>query len=159
VGFDQQTRRKVYALPFRPYPGLTVWCRKPGFTALEDLTDAVLALGDDLAGERLPSPERVRWWGVLHRAFAASLVGWDLLDGGHAVPATEDGVLAQDPGFLLAVSRAWYYAVVLRDEQTDEIARADPEPPDIPDVDEIDELESRLADIPVTVHEPEPVPA
>jgi hypothetical protein len=156
MSFDQDRRRRTYELPFRPYPGLTVWVRKPSFAALESLTDAVAHLGEDLSGDRLATPEKLRWWGVLFRAFAASLVGWDLIDRGVAVPATVDGVLAQDHPFLMALSHAWYYAVVLRSE--DEPAQPDtppaPEPPD-----DVDEIEAQLADIPVTVTEPDLVSA
>jgi len=155
MSFDQDRRRRIYELPFRPYPGLTVWVRKPSFAALESLTDAVAHLGEDLSGDRLATPEKLRWWGVLFRSFAASLVGWNLIDRGAAVPATVDGVLAQDHEFLMAVSHAWYYAVVLRTETPPQPDAPAPEPPD----DDVDDLEAQLADIPVTVAEPDLVPA
>lgn len=122
MGYDQNERRRTYELNIRPYPGLTVRVRKPGFAALERLTSAVLVLGDDLEGAGLPAPDRLKAWGQLYRAFAASLVGWTLFDGVRPVPATAAGVLAQDPGFLLELARTWYHAVVLRPADVDNTA-------------------------------------
>lgn len=134
MGYDQNERRRTFELNIRPYPGLTVRVRKPGFAALERLTSAVLVLGDDLEGAGLPAPDRLKAWGQLHRAFAASLVGWSLLDGVRPVPATTAGVLAQDPGFLLELARTWYHAVVLRPADVDAPAEADPDTADLPSV-------------------------
>lgn len=153
MGFDQQDRRKTYELSFKPYPGLTVWCRKPGFQALEELATALAALGDDLAGEELATDgERIRWWGVLFRAFARSLLRWNLLDGRVAVPVTD--ALEQDHEFLLALARTWYMVVVLNQEVGEPTAA-----PRHPGADE--ELraavlrERQLAEIAVIDHDPE----
>lgn len=160
MAFDQTRRRKTYELTMRPYPGLTVWCRKPGFTALEELSGALLALGDDFDGPRLVSSDRVRWWGVLFRAFARSLLAWNLVDDGRPVPATEAGVLAQDPEFLLALARTWYWTVVMHTEQPEppaESTREDDTDDRTDETDEAAELEAHLADIPITINDtPEP---
>ena len=153
MAFDQTSRRKTYALTFRPYPGLTVWCRKPGFAALEDLTAAVLALGDEFDGERMSGEERVRWWGVLFRALERSVSDWNLTDGGRTVPVA--GLLDQDHEFLLALARTWYAIVVLHRET----APAAPEAEE-PEQDDAAKREARLADIPVrVVDDDEPVSA
>jgi hypothetical protein len=153
VGFDQASRRKLYNLTFRPFPGLLVRCRKPGMRALELLTEVVTPLGDDFEGTGMSSPERVRHWGALFEAFARSLVGWDLTTDGTPVPATIDGVFDQDSDFLLQVSRAWYYAVVLHQEiaepataVADQTDGPQADPPD----DDAAEREQLLAYIPVT---------
>lgn len=163
MGYDQDARRQVYELKFRPYPGLVVRCRKPGFEALELLTDAVLTLGDDLAGDGLAAVERIGAWSKLYQAFAGSLVSWNLTDRGHPVPATEQGVFAQDQAFLLELARSWYVIVVLRDETpAPRPASSDDEPTtsNIPGrADKEQELEHILADIPVRVNDPAPQPA
>jgi hypothetical protein len=115
VSFDQDRRRTVYPLRFREYGGLLVRLRKPGWSAMLKLTDAVLVLGDDLEGPGLPASGKITAWTQLFEAFADSLIGWDLLDRGHAVPATVDGVLAQDFHFLLALARTWYVVVIAPD--------------------------------------------
>lgn len=156
VGFDQAGRRMTYALTFRPYPGLTVWCRKPGYAALEDLTDAVIHLGEDFAGDRIAGDDRVRWWGALFRALRRSVVDWNLTDHGRSVPVAD--LLDQDPDFLLALARTWYAVVVLRDEA----AATAPEVDDTadPEEDDVEDLEHQLADLPVRIVElPDDVPA
>lgn len=110
MSFDQDSRRRTYELPFRPYPGLTVWVRKPSFAALESLTDAVAHLGEDLSGDRLATPEKLRWWGVLFRSFAASLVGWNLIDRGAAVPAII-GHLGPVSGAQVTTMPTWDHSV------------------------------------------------
>lgn len=150
MGFDQDVRRRVFELKFKPYPGLIVWCRKPGYAALAKLSDAVLSLGNDLTGTRLAGPDKLAWWGVLFKAFAKSLVAWNLTDGGRAVPATKRAVLDQDAAFLLAVVRTWYMVVVPHQEQPDTEETLDSA---TPDDDETAEREARLAGLPVTVSE------
>lgn len=144
MAFDQGTRRRVFELDFKPYPGLVVRCRKPGFTALLQLSDAVLELGDDLSGDGLTGVAKLAAWDKLFRAFAKSLVSWTLLDRGHAVPATRKGVLDQDIEFLLALVRTWYVVVVPHQP----VREAPPAPVAAPSEPEIDE--ARLADLPVT---------
>lgn len=117
MSFDQDRRRTVYPLRFREYGGLLVRLRKPGWSAMLKLTDAVLVLGDDLEGPGLPASGKVAAWTQLFEAFADSLIGWDLLDRGRAVPATVDGVLAQDFHFLLALARTWYIVVVQAEDR------------------------------------------
>lgn len=158
MGYDQENRRKLYELTFRPFPGLLVRCRKPGFAAFELLSDAVLALGDDFAGRGLAGEEQIYWWGKLFRAFARSLVAWNLSDRGRAVPATKRGVLDQDHDFLLQVVRSWYYTVVLHQEVAEPAASSAPVAAPEPEP-EVDEAERLLATIPVGDVEPEPVPA
>lgn len=139
MSFDQDRRRKVYPLRFREYGGLLVQLRKPGWSAMLKLTDAVLMLGDDLEGPGLPASGKVAAWTQLFEAFADSLVSWDLLDRGHAVPATQDGVLSQDFHFLLALARTWYMVVVQASEQDDtpeETGQQDAPEPAEPEFDE-----------------------
>lgn len=128
MSYDQDQRRKTYGLEMLPFPGLTIDMRKPGFLALEALTRAVLVLGGDFAGERLSPTERIDAWGDLFTAFADSLVAWDLTDRGRAVPPTRDGVLSQDPQFLLELARTWYAIVVLdpMDSRREEIGEPEP---------------------------------
>lgn len=152
MAFDQGSRRRVYELDFRPYPGLIVRCRKPSFGALDKLTDAVLTLGDDLSGEHLPGSTRIRAWRKLFRAFADSLVSWGLSDQGYAVPATRKGVLSQDHEFLLEVVRTWYMVVVQHQAQP-----APPAPREDPPTaaaavedDDLTDFEDELAALPVT---------
>lgn len=152
--FDQSTRRRVYELDFKPYPGLVVRCRKPSFRALERLTEVTLVLGDDLAGESLPGVTRMDAWGELFRAFAESLVGWSMSDQGLPVPATVDGVLSQDLDFLLDLARTWYTVVVAAPPPDPEPAAAAPrevEP-------ETDDLEDELAQLPFALGAPVEVP-
>lgn len=154
MGFDQNTRRKVFELPFRAtYPGLLVRCRKPAFGALEQLYGTVLVLGEDLDGRGLSVPVRLAAWRDLFEAFADSMISWNLSDRGRDVPATKKGVLAQDQEFLLTVARTWYRLVVLHSEDV-----AAPEPAQVVDrsTEDVDEpsIEDRLVDIPVTVRTP-----
>lgn len=127
MSFDQDRRRTVYPLRFREYGGLLVRLRKPGWSAMLKLTDAVLVLGDDLEGPGLPASGKVAAWTQLFEAFADSLVGWDLLDRGRAVPATVDGVLGQDFHFLLALARTWYVVVVQAEDRAAEPEHEEPD--------------------------------
>jgi hypothetical protein len=131
MSFDQDQRRKTYRLNLRPFRGLVVSVRKPGFDALEALTRAVLVLGDDFDGLDLSPTYRMSAWSELFSAFADSLLAWNLTDCGRAVPATRDGVRAQDLEFLLALCRTWHAAVVLAPmNQGDELEAGDQ--PDTP---------------------------
>lgn len=160
MAFDQDNRRRVYELDFRPYPGLIVRCRKPSFRALDALTEALLLLGDDLSGEQLPGSTRITAWRKLFRAFADSLISWTLFDRDRAVPATRKGVLSQDLEFLLDMARTWYAVVVqLQEQPTPPAPREDPPTAADPEVDEADDLEARLAALPVTALPAELVPA
>lgn len=149
MAFDQDSRRRVYELDFKPYPGLVVRCRKPSFGALAKLTDAVLLLGDDLSGEQLPGTERIAAWRTLFRAFADSLTGWTLFDRDRAVPATRKGVLSQDLEFLLALTRTWYVVVV---QHREEPTPPPQQPPSAApaESDPADEFEDELANLPIT---------
>lgn len=159
MSFDQDRRRTVYPLRFREYGGLLVRLRKPGWSAMMKLTDAVLVLGDDLEGPGLPASGKVTAWTQLFEAFADSLIGWDLLDRGRAVPATVDGVLAQDFHFLLALARTWYVVVVqaedraVEPERQDEIEDLDLPEPAEPELDE--EYLAQLGARAVTLPAPE----
>lgn len=138
----------MYELNFKPYPGLIVRCRKPSFGALDLLTEAVLDLGDDLSGELLPGRKRIKAWRTLFHAFADSLVSWTLFDRDRAVPATRDGVLAQDLEFLLAIVRTWYTVVVPDQPEP----QRPPAPATAPAVDELElptDFEDELAVLPV----------
>jgi hypothetical protein len=157
MSFDQDRRRTVYPLRFREYGGLLVRLRKPGWSAMLKLTEAVLVLGDDLEGPGLPASGKVAAWTQLFEAFADSLVGWDLLDRGRAVPATLDGVLGQDFHFLLALARTWYVVVVQAEDRTvepeqEEEPVAPPEPAE-PEFDE--EYLAQLGAKAVTLPAPE----
>lgn len=123
MSYDQDQRRKIYALDFTPYPGLTVTMRKPGFAALDTLTRAVLVLGTDFEGRGLSATDQMAGWRDLFDALADGLVGWNLTDGGRAVPATREGVLAQDLPFLLALARTWHTMVVMAPEGAQEFGR------------------------------------
>lgn len=127
MSFDQDRRRKVYQLAFRPYRGLRISVRKPGFGALVALTRAVLVLGDDFDGDGLSGTDKLDAWEDLFGAFADSLISWDLTDRGRAVPATREGVFAQDHEFLLALARTWHAVVVLAEPTPDEPERPGPE--------------------------------
>lgn len=150
MGYDQSARRKIYELRFRPYPGLVVRCRKPGFDALDKLTHAVLRLGDDLTGDGLAGERRLKLWRRLFEAFSTSLVSWNLTVDGRSVPAKRRGVLAQDHGFLLAVVRTWYEVVVQADETPAPVAPKQPAEPQHGD-DEDDLSEAWLATVPGVV--------
>ena len=163
MGYDQGQRRKTYGLNMLPYPGLTIDVRKPGFSALQALTRAVLVLGSDFDGGHVTADVRMIAWDDLFAAFADSLVAWNLTDRGRAVPATRDGVLSQDPEFLLDLSRTWYTMVVLAP-----VREQDPAPEDHPPAEvEIDDRtapdddDEWLATIPTTTQPapPEPVGA
>lgn len=158
MSFDQDQRRKTYRLNFRPYRGLVVSVRKPGFGALAALTRAVLVLGDDFDGPDLSATDRMAAWSDLFGAFADSLLSWNLTDRGRAVPATRDGVLAQDLEFLLAVSRTWYAAVVLAPPGHGEEPDAVDEPPAEQEFDEeyLAQLGAKAVVLPADTAEPEP---
>ncbi len=132
VAFDQAARRVVYVMRFADYGGLVVCARSPSFRALEQLDFAVSVLGETLEGNTGPITERIAAWGALFRAFAGSLVRWDLRDNDVAVPATLDGVLDQDHAFLLDIARAWYRRTVLSAPEPP--AESAPEPDDTEDV-------------------------
>lgn len=157
MSFDQDQRRKTYRLNFRPFRGLLVSVRKPGFAALAALTRAVLVLGDDFDGPDLSATDRMNAWSELFGAFADSLLIWNLTDRGRAVPATRDGVLAQDLEFLLAVARSWYAAVVIAaedDEQAESVN--DSRAPDPAEQKLDEEYLAQLGAKAVTLPAPEP---
>lgn len=156
MAFDQDSRRRVYALNFKPYPGLVVRCRKPSFGALTRLTAAVLLLGDDLSGEGLESQVRLTAWRKLFRAFADSLVGWNLTDHGRPVPPTRAGVLDQDLEFLLALTRTWYVLVVPHHGRMENLARKKPKRKRLRTAPSADD--DRLADLPITELPAPPLP-
>lgn len=159
MSYDQHRRRTVYPLDFKPFPGLLVRVRKPSFSALEALTRAVLVLGDDLDGTDLPAIDRMSAWRELFTAFADSLVGWNLTDGGVPVPSTRDAVLAQDAPFLLSLARTWYMIIVLRPPELDEPAAIE-QPPEEPEAVEDDGTDDYIANFPTTtLTEPEPAVA
>lgn len=125
MGLDQDRRRRAYPLRFREFGGLVIQVRKPGWSAFEKLTRAVLVLGDDLDGPNRSTIERMPAWRLLFEAFAESLISWDLTDRGRPVPATKTGVLAQDFALLIALARTWYVVVVQHDETAEAERAAD----------------------------------
>lgn len=159
MSYDQDQRRRTYGLAMLPFPGLTIDMRKPGFTALDALTRAVLVLGGDFDGRDVTPDVRMDAWRDLFTAFADSLVAWDLTDRGRAVPVTREGVLAQDPQFLLELVRTWYAVVVLAPPEHTAIEQpADEELPPAQDDEDAEVLDDYLANIPTTTL-PEPAPA
>jgi hypothetical protein len=148
--FDQTSRRKVYVLRFAEFDGLLVSVRRPSFREVELLHHAVSILGETLDGNLSPVDDRIPALGSLFRAFAGSLMRWDLRDDGALVPTTEAGVLAQDYEFLWTVARAWYRQVVIGRDL--EKSAAEPAPEQDNESAELDDL---LAEIPV-VSLPEP---
>lgn len=155
ASFDQSARRRVYEMNFERYGGLIVRARKPSFRGLELLADAVGVLGEQLTSNARPLGERIWAVGQLVRAFADSLVSWDLFDEGRAVPATLDGALSQDDAFLIDVARMWYRRVVMLidTEQPSELT------PESEQEDELPTFEEELAQLKTFRREPAEVPS
>jgi hypothetical protein len=160
MSFDQAKRRRTYVLRgFPDFPGLTVHCRKPGFRALRELGEAVLVLGEDLSGDGLSGDAKLAAWEPLFTALQRSVLRWDLIDEGRAVPVAD--LPDQDWEFLLTLTREWYRRVVLRiDDSEPPHGGNDPEP-DVtkqalgePGIDE-----EWLSQLPVTAVEPDEVVA
>ena len=104
-----QRKRRVYRLDFEGDPvldGLEVRARS-------------LNLGEFLATSRLAgmaaggvTPEDVDVFEGLFATFAGALVSWNLEDDeGRPVPATLDGVKAQDVDFVMPIVNAWFKAI------------------------------------------------
>lgn len=149
AAFDQTTRRTVYKLAFGRYGGLIVRARKPSVRGWKLLSQAIDVLGEDWTSVRQPLSARIDAWECLALAFADALIGWDLLDDGVAVPATDDGVLAQDHAFLIDVAKVWYQRVVLLLDKSTAIPDEDDEEPD---------PETVLASLPTVVRDAPPLP-
>ncbi|HEV2778814.1 MAG TPA: hypothetical protein VGX25_05380 [Actinophytocola sp.] len=109
MAYDRHADLTVYSLTFDEYPGLTVRVRKPGVAGVVACADWISVQSDRSAGRV------ARWLAQLRLfvAFADALAGWDLLNSGRPVPATREGVLAQDEAFLRVLAGAWYANVVL----------------------------------------------
>jgi len=123
--FDQSSRYQVYELGFRQHPGLVVRVRKPSFAGLLALARAERSLGVDLDGATVAGADRMEALAPVVDAFAAALVGWTLVDSGVPVPATREGVYAQDYAFVLRMVLTWHRRVVLRMESEDLSGKTD----------------------------------
>lgn len=136
---DQARRRNTYELVFR-FPDdtpLTVMCRKPSFLGMRLLVGAERLLGVDMGGSALSHTERVEALSPVVRAFAGSLLRWNLRDGAVPVPATLAGVEAQDYELVVMLVTEWYRKVVLRLDRAESARPADFEQDDEDDLAEI----------------------
>jgi hypothetical protein len=100
---------KVYRLKFadEEFAGLEVKAKSvPLGTFLELSTLAEPIAGGD-------SREQVTRVSQLFAGFAQALISWNLEDEetGEAVPATYDGIMAQEFDFVLAIITAWMEAI------------------------------------------------
>ena len=83
----------------------------PEFEGLEVLA-GTLPLKDLLAINKMAKSEDPEDQMNMFRKFARALVEWNLEDDkGKPVPATFDGLLSQDVGFVNEIIRAWMEAV------------------------------------------------
>jgi hypothetical protein len=101
AGYRRQP--KTYVLKFEDYEGLEVVCRS---VSVKELL-IVLELADAMttAPDKKQMEELFGW-------FVKRLIGWNLEDeDGKPVPATLQGLLAQDFEFALAMVNAWVGAI------------------------------------------------
>ncbi len=153
--YDRRAQLPTYRVRFEEHDGLTVVLRRPGLDGLLDLAKATKILRRS-AREGWPELDvrNLRAWRLMCRAFAASLVAWDLRADGEPVPPTLDGVLSQDLTFVTDVVRGWQQALrgqsqapIDAEEPDDDTA--DDEPPEWdPENPQLDE--EWLAQLPAT---------
>lgn len=86
-----------------PSVGLKLDFSDTPYTGLE-VTMGAISLGQLLEIEELTEQGGTR--GLIER-FADCLEAWNVTKGGEPVPASLDGVLSQDPEFILAIVLAW----------------------------------------------------
>ncbi len=99
--------RKIYKLVFADdeMNGLEVRCRSVSINTMLELT-ALADLGNKRPGEY--SSDDLQRVDAVFVAFATALESWNLQDeDGAPVPATLDGVRAQDIDFINVVIKAW----------------------------------------------------
>lgn len=135
MSHDRRAQLPVYRLRFENHPGLTVAVRRPGLRGLLDIAEATSVLRRSVR-ESWPDLDvrNLRAWQRLSRAFAGSLVSWDLVADGEPVAPTLAGVLDQDLDLLIELVRGWQQAI----QQDLGIQRAVDAEPDTEDADDAD---------------------
>jgi hypothetical protein len=149
MAYDRQADLPVFRLRFEQYPGLMVRVRRPGLAARTLVEEATLVLRH----ARVPlGLNELRALRKLSRALAASIVDWDLLNGGRQVEVSTKGLEAQDDEFLLVLAQTWLKAINnTAQPRADRPALATP-----PATQEAEEPDDELADLPV-ITDPERV--
>jgi hypothetical protein len=102
-------RRTLYKLDFSEteHAGLEVVTKSASMAALLD----ILSLADVVEAAGLKNADRTQM-DRLFSLFDEVLVSWNVeAEDGGAVPATKDGLLSQDPEFVMAVINAWAQAM------------------------------------------------
>jgi hypothetical protein len=95
---------KAYHLKFEDMPGFEVTARSLPLGEFLHVTE--------LAGLGKDDPGAAKAGGELFRVFAASLMEWNLEDDfGDPVPATADGIMAQELDFMMRIVLAWVSAM------------------------------------------------
>jgi hypothetical protein len=94
-----EAEAKVLVLTFEDHPGLEVTARSPSTGGLLDLQEAA---------EEAASVDGLR---KLFRMFAGYLADWNVTRDGEPVPASYEGLLSLDPGFVRAVTDGFIGAV------------------------------------------------
>jgi hypothetical protein len=101
VGYRRQPT--VYKLIFQEYPGLEVTARSVSVEELLKITRVAAQM------TAKPDDKQVA---ELFGWFAKRLVSWNLEDeDGKPVPATLDGLLGEEMGFVLKIIQAWVRAI------------------------------------------------
>jgi hypothetical protein len=104
---------RTYLLKFEEeeYQGLEIRSRGLSIANLLNMTTMSERLqSEKVSGEN--AAENVQNIERLMRLFSDSLIEWNITNLGEDVPATYEGVMAQDIGFMLRVIRAYTDAIV-----------------------------------------------
>jgi hypothetical protein len=95
MGFEPPSSGQKLDFSATAYEGLEVTMDAVSLETLLDIQDLAEQIGE--AGNARK----------LFRAFADCLESWNVTRAGEPVPATYEGVIAQDAGFVLALVAAW----------------------------------------------------
>lgn len=105
MGF--KAKKKLYLLRFAEdtdMAGLEVTMSSVSMGALLDLQE-MSTRADEVAKDKTEFRKVIE-------VFAGAMIGWNLLDDfDEPVPVTVDGVLTQDPDFIMSVITAWTKAI------------------------------------------------
>lgn len=102
-------KRTLYKLDFAEteHAGLEVTTKSASMAALLD----ILGLADSVEAAGLKNADRAQM-DKLFGLFDEVLVSWNVeTDDGEPVPASKDGLLSQDPEFVMTVIGAWAQAM------------------------------------------------
>lgn len=110
MGYERKEKRKTFKLKFTDpeMDGLEV---RAGTTSMEGLLKIASLQDEFKPGQKQFSVDDLKKVMPVFEFFAGALIDWNLTEDGEPVPCTVEGLLSQDPEFIMQVVSAWAEAV------------------------------------------------